>query len=367
MVDEDELPLRVRLDEAVGRERVGDRTERRAGQDGCRDRQRRGAEADPLQQATPVHRELVLLVRIHSRSFPFVRFVEVHATLLTSFVQTFSLRGERNSRCNAVSSSKVHCDEGRRHRRERQRRPGGRAGVAGVVWASSETMLGTPFDRARLRTSLGSMKTRRLGKSELRVSEVGFGAWAIGGSWGQTDDGESLAALHAAVDAGVTFFDTADVYGDGRSERLLGRLLTERTEKLVVATKFGRGAPQDVAQPHLRPASLLARALAREPGRRDRRPRSAPLPSLGDLLHAGRVRRLRAPRRGAARGRIRGERGKGRGGVEGDRVPGCRNRADHLQHLPPATSRALLRSGAPTRCRRHRAGCRSPPGCSRAS
>jgi aryl-alcohol dehydrogenase-like predicted oxidoreductase len=91
------------------------------------------------------------------------------------------------------------------------------------------------------------MKTRRLGKSGLDVSEVGFGAWAIGGSWGQTDDGESLAALHAAVEAGVTFFDTADVYGDGRSERLLGRLLTERTEKLVVATKFGRASPQDVA------------------------------------------------------------------------------------------------------------------------
>jgi aryl-alcohol dehydrogenase-like predicted oxidoreductase len=81
----------------------------------------------------------------------------------------------------------------------------------------------------------------------LDVSEVGFGAWAIGGSWGETDDGESLAALHAAVDAGVTFFDTADVYGDGRSERLLGRLLRERDERLVVATKFGRRAPLDVA------------------------------------------------------------------------------------------------------------------------
>src|SRR5580765_3472581 len=91
------------------------------------------------------------------------------------------------------------------------------------------------------------MKTRRLGKTGLEVSEIGFGAWAIGGSWGQTDDGESLAALHAAVDAGVTFFDTADTYGDGRSERLLGRLRTERTERLVVATKFGRGAPQNVA------------------------------------------------------------------------------------------------------------------------
>src|SRR4051812_43194496 len=90
------------------------------------------------------------------------------------------------------------------------------------------------------------MKTRRLGKTGLEVSEIGFGAWAIGGSWGQTDDDESLETLHAAVDAGVTFFDTADVCGDGRSERLLGRLLTERSEQLVVATKFGLREPPDV-------------------------------------------------------------------------------------------------------------------------
>jgi aryl-alcohol dehydrogenase-like predicted oxidoreductase len=91
------------------------------------------------------------------------------------------------------------------------------------------------------------MRTRRLGKTGFDVSEIGFGAWAIGGSWGETDDEESLAAMHAAVDAGVTFFDTADVYGDGRSERLLARLLKERDERLVVATKFGRRAPLDPA------------------------------------------------------------------------------------------------------------------------
>ncbi len=87
------------------------------------------------------------------------------------------------------------------------------------------------------------MRTRQLGKTGFDVSEIGFGAWAIGGSWGETDDARSLEALHAAVDAGVTFFDTADVYGDGRSERLIARLLDERDEPLVVATKFGRRAP----------------------------------------------------------------------------------------------------------------------------
>ena len=91
------------------------------------------------------------------------------------------------------------------------------------------------------------MQSRRLGKTGWDVSEIGFGAWAIGGEWGETDEEDSLAALHAAVDAGVTFFDTADVYGDGRSERLLGRLLRERDERLVVATKFGRRVEQDPA------------------------------------------------------------------------------------------------------------------------
>jgi aryl-alcohol dehydrogenase-like predicted oxidoreductase len=90
------------------------------------------------------------------------------------------------------------------------------------------------------------VRTRRLGKTGREVSEIGFGAWAIGGGWGETEDDASLAALHAAVDAGVTFFDTADVYGDGRSERLIGKLLRERDEELVVATKFLRRAPLGV-------------------------------------------------------------------------------------------------------------------------
>lgn len=92
------------------------------------------------------------------------------------------------------------------------------------------------------------MQSRRLGKTGREVSEIGFGAWAIGGSWGETDDDMSLAAMAAAVDAGVTFFDTADVYGDGHSERLIATLLRERSEPLVVATKFGRRAPLEVEQ-----------------------------------------------------------------------------------------------------------------------
>jgi aryl-alcohol dehydrogenase-like predicted oxidoreductase len=84
------------------------------------------------------------------------------------------------------------------------------------------------------------MKYRELGHTGWKVSEISFGAWAIGGAWGDVDDKESLAGLHRAVDLGVNFFDTADVYGMGRSERLLARLRKERKETIYVATKAGR-------------------------------------------------------------------------------------------------------------------------------
>lgn len=85
------------------------------------------------------------------------------------------------------------------------------------------------------------------------MSPVGFGAWAIGGFWGRVDDEESIRALHAAVDAGVNFIDTADVYGDGRSERLIARLRRERPgESFIVATKGGRRLPAQTADGYTR-------------------------------------------------------------------------------------------------------------------
>ncbi len=92
------------------------------------------------------------------------------------------------------------------------------------------------------------MERRPLGRTGYDVSSISFGAWAIGGdAWGGADDAESLRALHKAVDLGVNFFDTADVYGDGRSERLLARLKKERREPLIVATKAGRRLNPHVA------------------------------------------------------------------------------------------------------------------------
>ena len=84
------------------------------------------------------------------------------------------------------------------------------------------------------------MQYRTLGRTGWGVSGISFGAWAIGGTWGKVDDNESLAALHKAIDLGVNFIDTADVYGDGRSERLIGKILKERKDEIMVATKAGR-------------------------------------------------------------------------------------------------------------------------------
>jgi aryl-alcohol dehydrogenase-like predicted oxidoreductase len=84
------------------------------------------------------------------------------------------------------------------------------------------------------------MQYRELGRTGWKVSEISFGAWAIGAGWGPVDNQESLAALHRAVDLGVNFIDTADVYGDGRSEGLIARVRKERSEELIVATKAGR-------------------------------------------------------------------------------------------------------------------------------
>jgi len=97
------------------------------------------------------------------------------------------------------------------------------------------------------------MEYRTLGRTHMKVSGIGFGAWAIGGAWGAVDDEESLRALHAAVDAGINFIDTADVYGDGHSERLVARLRRERRgETIWVATKAGRRLPEQTPEGYSR-------------------------------------------------------------------------------------------------------------------
>ena len=96
------------------------------------------------------------------------------------------------------------------------------------------------------------MNYRSLGRTGWKVSDISFGAWAIGGSWGEVSEADALAALRSAVDQGVNFIDTADVYGDGRSERLIAQLKKERKEEIIVATKAGRRLPRQAVEGYTR-------------------------------------------------------------------------------------------------------------------
>ncbi len=147
------------------------------------------------------------------------------------------------------------------------------------------------------------MKYRELGRTGWKVSEISFGAWAIGGTWGTVNDQESLAALHAALDGGVNFFDTADVYGDGHSERLLAKLKKERKEKFYIATKAGRRLPRQTPEGYNREnlTAWIERSLRNlETGTIDLLQLHCPHPEvlyrpdvfsiLDDLVKAGKIR-----------------------------------------------------------------------------
>jgi aryl-alcohol dehydrogenase-like predicted oxidoreductase len=96
------------------------------------------------------------------------------------------------------------------------------------------------------------MQYRDFGRTGWKVSTISFGAWAIGSAWGSVDDNESLAAMHRALDNGVNLIDTADVYGDGHSERLIARLKRERSDPFYVITKAGRRLPKQTVEGYSR-------------------------------------------------------------------------------------------------------------------
>jgi aryl-alcohol dehydrogenase-like predicted oxidoreductase len=111
----------------------------------------------------------------------------------------------------------------------------------------SETIAAGSVTRPRIRSFV--VEERVLGRTGRTVSVIGLGTWQLGADWGEIGDADALAVLDAAAAAGVTFLDTADVYGDGRSERLIGRFLAANPGlAMMVATKMGRRVPQDPAR-----------------------------------------------------------------------------------------------------------------------
>jgi aryl-alcohol dehydrogenase-like predicted oxidoreductase len=147
------------------------------------------------------------------------------------------------------------------------------------------------------------MHYRDLGRTGYKVSEIGFGAWAIGADWGHVGEDDAMKTLHAAVDNGVNFIDTADVYGDGRSERLISRLRKERSETIYVATKAGRRLNPHVADGYTKTnlTAFVERSLENlETDCLDLLQLHCPptgvyyqpetFDSLDDLVHAGKIR-----------------------------------------------------------------------------
>lgn len=108
------------------------------------------------------------------------------------------------------------------------------------------------------------MQTRLLSSHGPRVSEIGYGAWAIGGHWGEQNDAQSLAALHAAIDRGVNFIDTAEGYGNGHSERLIAQVINDRKEQVFVATKTPPTAGPWPPSPYCRWQDRYSAAYLRE-------------------------------------------------------------------------------------------------------
>jgi aryl-alcohol dehydrogenase-like predicted oxidoreductase len=190
------------------------------------------------------------------------------------------------------------------------------------------------------------MRYRSFGRTGWRLSEISFGAWAIGGAWGNVDDKESMATLHAALDAGVNFFDTADVYGDGRSERLLAKLKNERKERFYIATKAGRRLPVQTTEGYNRKnlTAFVNRSLKNlntntidllqlhcPPTEVYYRPEVFGI--LDDLVKAGKLRHY-----GVSVERVE----EAFKAIEFPRAV----RADHLQHFPPTSCGTFFCRGA---------------------
>ena len=214
------------------------------------------------------------------------------------------------------------------------------------------------------------MQHRPLGRTGLSVSTISFGAWAIGGSWGRWTTTTSMAALHAAIDAGVNFVDTADVYGDGRSERLVAKLRRERTgEPIAVATKAGRRLPAQTPEGYTREnlTGWIDRSLAiSRPMRIDLLQLHCPHPAVYDRPDVfGILDDLTCAAGSFATTASASKPWTKRCGR--CRYPNVQDGADHLQRVPPPARGALLRGSRGESQSASSSACRWRAACSRAS
>jgi aryl-alcohol dehydrogenase-like predicted oxidoreductase len=147
----------------------------------------------------------------------------------------------------------IACEEKLKTRSYQHRQVHATAALVRIVGSTvrENTFQGFSFILLRLQSiceRVMTMKYRALGRTGWKVSEISFGAWAIGGFWGHVSDEDAMKTLHKAIDSGVNFIDTADVYGDGRSERLIAQLKKDRKDEIVVATKAGRRLPKQTVE-----------------------------------------------------------------------------------------------------------------------
>ena len=180
------------------------------------------------------------------------------------------------------------------------------------------------------------MEQRILGKTGRPVSIVGLGTWQLGADWGSVTESDALAVLRAAVESGVTFLDTADVYGDGRSERIIGRFLADNAgQGVVVATKMGRRVaqePENYTLANFRAWTDRSRVNLGVDRLDLVQLHCPPTPVYDSDAVYDALDTLVA--RGADR-RVRGQRGDVRPGAGRDRAAGRGHRADHRQCFPP--------------------------------
>ena len=210
------------------------------------------------------------------------------------------------------------------------------------------------------------MESRVLGRTGREVSVVGLGCWQLGADWGEVGEDVAMAILDAAVDAGVTFLDTADVYGDGRSERLVGRLLAQRGPDAGLSwrRRWAAGPRRTSRAPTRWTGSARGRTARARTSASTASTSSSCTARRPQVFHRGvGLRRPRHAGGGRRDRRVRRERGDRGRGAHRDRPAQRGERADHPQRVPAQAAGGGAARGGRGRRGHHRARAAGRPGC----